>query len=72
MDEQKEITHKSIGYSFSITVEYEERKPKEGSKYDDKIITKYTINGNVDTFNDAIKQLSNARAEIKKIHNDKQ
>lgn len=65
MTEEKEVTTKTVGYSFSITIERETRTATT-AKYPDKQIIKATVGGHGATLDDVTKQLEAATEVVKK------
>ena len=66
MGEQTEVTHRSTGYSFNISIEREERITT-GAKYPDRNVTTVKVGGHADTFKDCMSQLSQAKQEVEKL-----
>jgi len=65
MPEIKNVINKTVGYSFSITIEREVRT-ETGAKYPDKQITKASVGGHGTTLDDVTKQLEAATEVVKK------
>jgi len=62
---QQEITQKTVGYSWHISLETEHRE-ETGAKYPDKTVSKTSLGGHADSYEDAVEQLRLAKAELKK------
>lgn len=65
MSEEKNVTTKTIGYSFNITIERETRTVTD-AKYPDKTITKASLGGHAGTFEEVAGLLGKATEEIRK------
>jgi len=65
MSEVKNVINKTVGYSFSITIERETRK-ETGAKYPDKQIIKASVGGHGATLDDVTEQLVAATEVVKK------
>lgn len=64
MAETETITQKTIGYSWSISVEKEHRE-ETGAKYPDKTVTKASFSGHTDTYEEAVKEVNEAKKELR-------
>ena len=65
MSMQQEITQKTVGYSWHISIEIEQRAVT-AAKYPDKTVSKTSLGGHADSYEEAVKQLNLAKAELKK------
>lgn len=61
----QEITQKTVGFSFHISIETEKRI-ETGAKYPDKVVTKASLGGHSDTYEGAVANLKKASEEIRK------
>lgn len=65
MSEKQEVTQKTVGFSWKISVEAEKRIDT-GGKYPDKTVTKMSLGGHEDTHIIAEQALQRASGQIKK------
>jgi|GEM_PF-3799821 len=66
MSETQEITQKTVGFSFHITIE-KEKRVETGAKYPDKLITKASLGGHTETFGEAVQTLKRATLEVLQV-----
>lgn len=64
MTEKTEITNRTIGFSFHVSLEREIRTAT-GAKYPDKTIVKASLGGHAETFKQAQDQLRLATVEVR-------
>lgn len=62
---QQEVTQKTVGFSWHISIETEKRTATD-AKYPDKTVSKASLGGHADSYEDAVSQLREAKAELKK------
>jgi hypothetical protein len=60
---KQEIESKRIGYAFSISIE-KELRIENVSKYPDKTIIKASLEGNTDTYEQAVDLLKKSKTDI--------
>ena len=70
MSERTEVVNKTVGFSFYIKIEREIRT-ETGAKYPDKSLVTANLGGNADSFEEAVKRLKQARAEIDAVLTEK-
>lgn len=63
MSVKQEIESKRIGYAFSISIE-KELRIENVSKYPDKTIIKASLEGNTDTYEQAVDLLKKSKTDI--------
>ena len=64
MSENQTVTHKNVGYSFSLQIEKESRI-ENVAKYPDKLIVKASLSGYEATWQDVVAKLKDAAQEVK-------
>ena len=64
MVETEQVTQKTIGYSWSISVKKEHRE-ETGAKYPDKTVSKAGFSGHTDTYEEAVVELKEAKKELR-------
>lgn len=62
--EIQDITQKTVGYSFSISIE-QEKRVESGTKYPDKTVTKASLGGHAETYDEAVASLKKAAEAVK-------
>lgn len=62
--ETQEITSKTVGYSFHVSIE-KELRIVTGAKYPDKIVVKASVGGHEETFAEAVGSLKEATETVK-------
>ncbi len=63
MSVKQEIESKRVGYAFSISVE-KELRTESVAKYPDKTIIKASLEGNTDTYDQAVDLLKKSKTDI--------
>jgi len=63
MSVKQEVETKRIGFGFSLSIEKEIRT-ETTAKYPDKTVLKAGLEGNADTFDEAVELLNRAKEEI--------
>lgn len=64
MSEKQEVTTKTIGFSFSVSIEQEVRIDT-GAKYPDKTVVKAALSGHADSYDEAVANLKTASQAVK-------
>ncbi|MBA7595187.1 hypothetical protein ES703_02146 [subsurface metagenome] len=59
MSEEQSVTHKTVGFSFNVSIEREVRV-ETGAKYPDKTVVKASMGGNAETMAEATDNLKKA------------
>lgn len=62
--EKQEVTQKTVGYSFHISIETEKRVDS-GTKYPDKTVAKASLAGHAETYEDAVASLKKATEAVR-------
>jgi hypothetical protein len=63
MSEKQTVETKKIGFSFSVSIE-KELRTETGAKYPDKTLIKGSIEGNADTYDEAVALMKKAKTEL--------
>ena len=64
MSENQTVTHKNVGYSFSLQIEKESRI-ENVAKYPDKLIVKASLSGYESTWPKVVAKLKDATQKVK-------
>ena len=66
MSTKQELESKRIGFAFSFSIE-KELRVETGAKYPDKTLIKGSLEGNADTYDEAVALLNKAKIELLKL-----
>lgn len=66
MSEEQSVTHKTVGFSFSVSIEREIRDKTKEVKYPDKTIVKASLGGHTTTLEGAKEALKTATELVRK------
>jgi len=64
--ETQEVTQRTVGYSWSVSVEVEHRE-ETGAKYPDKTVTKIGLGGHTDDKGSAVAEAGDAVSQAREL-----